>query len=134
MQSQLAAEQGWLRGETPRSFLAPRYNPSTQQLDVAKQAEKVLARRELASVLRTLEQHNRKRVLEQHKTPFLLGPYLFQIIISVEQRKSEHKQRPLLALSPSKVHTHFRKVSAKARALARMVRSSSDWRCCRTGC
>jgi hypothetical protein len=122
MQSQLAAEQVWLRGETPRSFLAPRYNPSPQQIDAAKQVEKVLARRELASVLRLLEQHNRQRVLERHKTPFLLGPYLFQIIISLEQRRSVHKQYPLLAHSPRKVRAHFREVAAHARALARALR------------
>ena len=91
---QLAAEQRWLRGEMPRSLLAPRYNPSPQQIDAAKQTEKVLARRELASVLRMLEQHNRQRMLERHKTPFLLGPYLFQIIISVEQRRSVRSNAP----------------------------------------
>jgi hypothetical protein len=122
MQSQLAAEQGWLRGETPRSFLAPRYNPSPQQIDAAKQAEKVLARRELASVLRMLEQHNRQRVLERHKTQFLLAPYLFHVISSVELRKSVHDQHPLLAKSPRKVHAHFRKVAAKTRDLARLIR------------
>jgi hypothetical protein len=114
---QLAAEQRWLHGETPRSFLAPRYNPSPQQIDAAKQAEKVLARRELGSVLRMLEQHNRQRA-----TPFLLAPYLFQIIISVEQRKSVREQCPLLAQSPRKVHAHFRKVAAHARAFARLLR------------
>ena len=119
---QLAAEQCWLRGEMPRSLLARRYNPSPQQIDAAKQTEKVLARRELASVLRMLEQHNRQRVLERHKTPFLLAPYLFQIIISVEQRRSVRKQYPLLAQSPRKVHAHFRKVAAQARALARLLR------------
>ena len=119
---QLAAEQCWLRGEMPRSLLARRYNPSPQQIDAAKQTEKVLARRELASVLRMLEQHNRQRVLERHKTPFLLAPYLFQIIISVEQRRSVRKQYPLLAQSPRKVHAHFRKVAAQARVLARLIR------------
>ena len=119
---QLAAEQRWLRGEMRRSILAPRYNPSPQQIDAAKQTEKVLARRELASVLRMLEQHNRQRVLERHKTPFLLGPHLYQIIISVEERRSVRKQCPLLAQSPRKVRAHFRKVAAQARALARLLR------------
>jgi hypothetical protein len=114
---QLAAEQRWLRGETPASFLAARYNPSQERIDIAKQVEKLLARPELTNVLCLLEEHNKQRA-----SPFLLGPYLFHVFNSVEQRKSVHEQSPLLAQSPRKVHAHFRKVAAKTRDLARLIR------------
>ena len=77
-------------------------------------------------MLRILEQHNNeqdnKKGRERNKSPFLLGPYLFQAIYSVEQKKTAIKGMPVLMRRPAELRAHFHEASAKARALARLLR------------
>jgi hypothetical protein len=116
---QLTAEKCWLRGETPKSILAPRknWNPPLEWIDIAERIEKVLAHRDLANFLRVLEKHNSNRV-----TPFLLGPYLFHVIHSVEARKDYFQMMPALGRRPAELRAHLQAASAKAKTLARLVR------------
>jgi len=116
---QLAAEKDWLSGKTPRSFLAPRANwkPPRQWVSIARRINKVLAHRDLTNFLRVLEKHNSNRA-----TPFLLGPYLFHVIHSVEARKDYLQMMPALGRRPAELRAHLQAVSAKAKTLARLVR------------
>jgi hypothetical protein len=114
---QLAAEKHWLRGEIQASFLAPRYKPSPAWIDIAKRVETFLSHHELKTVLRVLETHNCDR-----PKPFLLGPQLFGVILSIEARKTTVQMKPVLDRRPAEVRDHFQEASAKAKALAKLVR------------
>jgi hypothetical protein len=114
---QLAAERDWLCGKNPRSFLAPRCQPTREWVDIAGRVEKILACRELRDVLRMLEKQN----IDCSK-PFLLGPQLFGIIHSVEARKVSLQAMSVLGGRLAEVRAHFHDASAKARALAGLVR------------
>jgi hypothetical protein len=123
---QLSTEKAWLSGELPGSIFASHGNrrPAPLSIDIAKKIEKVLESCELAPVLRVLERHNNEQDNEKgrKRRPFLLAPYLFQAINSIEQRKTTLKRMPVLGRRPGETRTHFHEASAKARALARRVR------------
>jgi len=125
---QLPTEKAWVRGELPGSFLTSHGNRRSARLriDIAKKIEKVLDSCELMPVLRVLEKHNNqqnsKKGCGRRKSPFLLGPYLFHVMNSVELQKVIRETTPLLAQSPAKVRVHFKGASAKTKALARLVR------------
>src|SRR5262249_13490769 len=115
--SQLAAEIEWLR---QWKLLAERSNrrPRAEQWNsVVRQVEKVLQRPELAKFLIVLEKHNSAR-----KTPFLLGPHLFQVVGSVEDRRATRTRMPVLNRPPAEVRAHSQEGSAKSKALARLLR------------
>jgi hypothetical protein len=116
---QLHAETRWLRGEMPGSFLAPRKNwrPSREITQTAERALEILQRHELAKFRAVLEKCNRGR-----GRPFLLGPYLFQIIESVEERWAMLGRYPLLGRPAAEVRDHIRHVSTDAKALASLLR------------
>jgi hypothetical protein len=64
-----------------------------------------------------LEKHNSNRV-----APFLLGRCLFYVIVSVEEREGTLERMPVLARRPAEARIHFEEASAKAKALASLVR------------
>jgi hypothetical protein len=114
--SQLAAEIEWLRHW---KLLAERSNrrPLERWNSIVHQVEKVLHRPELARFLTVLEKHNSTR-----KTPFLLGPHLFQVVGSVEDRRTIRTNMPVLNRPPAEVRAHLQEGSAKSKALARLLR------------
>jgi hypothetical protein len=95
--SQLASEIEWLR---EWKLLAERSSrrPPERWNSIVHQVEKILHRPELAKFLTVLERHNGDR-----KTPFLLGPYLFQVIGSVEDRRAFRAKMPVLNRPPAEV-------------------------------
>src|SRR5215813_4939770 len=93
--SQLAAEIEWLK-------LLVKYSNSAQWISVVHQVEKALQCAELAKFLTVLEKHNSTR-----KTPFLLGPHLFQVIGSVEDRGTIRTKLPVLNRPPAEVRAHL---------------------------
>ena len=114
--SQLAAEIEWLR---QWKLLAERSSrrPPERWNSIVHQVEKVLHRPELAKFLTVLERHNSTR-----KTRFLLGPHLFQVIGSVEDRRAFRAKMPVMNRPPAEVRAHFQEGSAKSKALARLLR------------
>jgi hypothetical protein len=118
---QLDAETRWLRGKMPRSILAPRKNwrPSKEMTRTAEKALEILQHRELSKPLAVLEKFNSD---SERKGPFLLGPYLFRVIRSVEQRQAIRAKHPLLGAPPAEVRDHFRQTSTDAKALANLLR------------
>src|SRR5262249_24603845 len=97
--------------------------------------EKLLQSPELANVLLWLEKQN-KRLMSQPrlsleerrqgkqnpKTQFLLGPYLYRAIGSVNDREFGRARMPILKRPPAEVRGHYQKASAKSKVLAKMVR------------
>src|SRR5262249_10029033 len=114
--SQLAAEIEWLR---QWKLLAERGNrrPLERWNSIVHQVEKALHRPELAKFLTVLEKHNSTR-----KTPFLLGPHLFQVVGSVEDRRTIRTNMPVLNRPPAEVRAHLQEASAKSKALAKLLR------------
>jgi hypothetical protein len=114
--NQLAKEIEWLRA----SMLAPAPQlPSARAswTRIADRVENVLRASTLGELLGILEQHNRNK-----KNPFLLGPYVFQTIASVEARTVKRKEMLALDRPPAKVRAHFKDASAKSKELAVLLR------------
>lgn len=110
--NQLAAERQWLRRH-PRT-------------EIADRVESALAHPDLAIFIGNLEKHNRAlaadRQRRRNRSPFLLGPYLFHIIHSVQAREFTRAEMPVLNCPAAEVRSHFKEVSAKAKALAALLR------------
>jgi hypothetical protein len=123
---QLATERQWLRGQLAGSLLAPVANrhPSPASVKIAERVEKILMRPELARFLSVLGRHNSDRFNRESRnvSPFLLGPQLFHIIRSVQARRTFLENMPALDRPSAEVRAHFKNVSAKAKALARLLR------------
>ena len=117
---QLTAERSWLRGETDGSFLARRQNwrPPPAWIDIASRIEGILADPDLTNFFRVLDERNKQR-----GTRFLLAPHLFHIIHAANARQRTIAEMPALGRRPAELRASFKKASAKATALARLVRN-----------
>ena len=104
--AQLAAEERWLRGSI-----------ASTRPDVARRVEKILKRRELVQFLADIERHNADR-----KARFRLGPHLFQVIVSVDERLAARSKMPALDQPNAYLRTHFQDASTKSKALAKLLR------------
>jgi len=111
---QIAAEKRWL---SARVALQGNRGPLPQWANIVERIEKVLASPRLVDTLRALAEHNRNRA-----RPFLLAPYLRNILNSIEGRKTASRSMPDLTYPRAEVRKHFQEASAKARALSRLVR------------
>lgn len=111
--SQLAVEEEWLSSLACRTRLASGWK------DIVQRIRDVIARPELQNVLEALATHNQNR-----STPFLLAPYLFNIVLSLEMRNDNLRRMPALGRRPAELRSHFQVASAKAKALARLVRKA----------
>jgi hypothetical protein len=119
---QLALEIRWLHDEMLRS----------EQLEyrarIAKRVEKVLQDTKIAKFLTVLERHNkeqhnkRQKNKLRNKSPFLLGPYLFHVFASVEERGALRAKMPVLDRHTAEVRAHLQHISSKCKALADMLR------------
>jgi hypothetical protein len=116
---QLVVEKKWLCGESPGSMLAQQANSPSKLRHIAKRIDGVLARPKLRKVLEILATHNQNRSI-----PFLLGPCLFNIIHSLEARDDLLQRMPALGRGNAELRAHYRKASAKAKELARLVRKA----------
>jgi hypothetical protein len=115
---QLAAEKRWLRAEiSPRIAALRTRSPPDQWTSIAQQVEELLQRPELAKLLAVLKQRNKGR-----KAPFLLGPYLFQIVSSGKERRAAHARMSALDQPAANVRDHLKEVSAKSKGLAAHLR------------
>jgi hypothetical protein len=121
---QLAAEKEWLRGNTPGSMLARQANLPSSSREIAQRVESVLVRTELRNVLEVVATHNRNRPNRNRSSLFLLGPYLFNIIHSLEARSDTQLSMPALGWGNAELRAHYRKASANAKELARLVRKA----------
>jgi hypothetical protein len=135
---QLVAETQWLRGDEPGSSPAARgsWRPPEHWASVAERVEKVLRHPELAKFLTVLERHNtsqRTQFLGQPRGDphnpnirqsalFLIGPYLCQILQSVEARRAAHEKFSALDRPAADFRAHFQKAATKIRALAALLR------------
>jgi hypothetical protein len=148
--SQLNEELKWLRGEPgsdkpASSMLDPRLHPQEGWTEIVERVETVVKNPELSSFLTILQDHNsrkpdtpasrspvrkrrelfwrsRRSTCRRRRSPFLLSPYLFHIIHSVEARCETSAQWPALDRPPAKIRAHFQEASAKAKALASLLR------------
>jgi hypothetical protein len=136
--AQLAAEIEWLVNEAgtewrPRSDTAGavRVNcrplPALVRPGLATQIEEILHRPELLPLLRIIGQHNsRPREIPGRRLPqkdnFLLGPYLFQVLISVEGRNEQRRRLPALDQPAAQVRDHLQDVAANCKNLAALIR------------
>jgi hypothetical protein len=109
---QLAKEIEWLRGPPSVRTLAP-----DAWTSIANRVEKVLQNPALSELLDILDRHNRNE-----KRPFLLGPYVFQIIQSVEERWAMRRKVPSLNQPPALVRARFETASRKSKELADLLR------------
>jgi hypothetical protein len=115
---QLAAEKRWLRAEiSPRIAALRTRSPPDQWTSIAQQVEELLQRPELAKLLAVLKQQN-----EGLNAPFLLGPYLFQVVSSIEERRDAQAKMPAIGRSAAEVREHLLMASAKSRDLAACLR------------
>ena len=117
--NQLAAEMRWLRGEISPGIAAAlrTRSPPDRCTCIARQVEGLLQRSELAEFLAVLKQHN-----EARRTPFLLGPYLFQVISSIEGLRAAHAKMPALDQPAAEVRDHLLEASIKSKDLAARLR------------
>jgi hypothetical protein len=111
--NQLAAERQWLGQRHPRT-------------EIADCIESALAHPDLTIFIGKLEKRNRalaaNRERRRNRSPFLLAPYLLHIIHSVQARKFARAAMPVLDGPAAEVSSHFKEVSAKAKALAAILR------------
>jgi hypothetical protein len=111
--NQLAAERQWLGQRHPRT-------------EIADQIESTLTHPDLAIFIGNLEKRNRalaaNRERRRNRSPFLLAPYLLHIIHSVQAPKFARAEMPVLDGPAAEVRSHFKDVSAKAKALAAILR------------
>ena len=120
--NQLAAELRWLRGECPKSFLAPRpksfWFPPEKWTRIARRVEKILQKPELTKFLGKLAHHN-----AQHPgDPFLLGPQLFGVFRSLEERSATISRMPVLNRTDAEIRAHLKNASATSKTLAAQLR------------
>ena len=116
---QLAVEKEWLCGKTPGSMLARQANSPSKWRDIAQRIHSVLGRFELRKVLEVLATHNQNRA-----RPFLLGPYLFNIVLSVDARNDILQKMPALGRRNAELRAHYQEVSVKAKEFAKLVRKA----------
>jgi hypothetical protein len=138
--AQLAAEIEWLVNAAGTDW-RPRFDtagavrvncrtaPALVRPELATRIEDILYRPELVSALRIIEQHNSQpREIPGRRLPqkdhFLLGPHLFQILVSVESRKALRQRLPVLDQPAAEVRGDLRKVAADCEVLAALVRKS----------
>ena len=129
--TQLDAELEYFR--RIRDSTAPKKPLHTQE--TIDRVEKLLQSPELAKVLLWLENQN-KRLMSQPrlsleerrqgkqnpKTQFLLGPYLYQAIGSVNDRAFGRARMPILKRPPADVRGHYQRASVKSEDLAKKLR------------
>jgi hypothetical protein len=118
--SQLNEELKWLRG--------PRLHHQEGWTKIVERVETVVKSPELSSFLTILQDHNssRRSTCRRRSSPFLLAPYLFHIIHALEERwQPERRKRwPALDRPPAELRAHFQEASAKAKALASLLRKA----------
>jgi hypothetical protein len=88
----------------------------------------ILGRPELVRVLGVVGQHNcTPKIIPGRRgitlgQPFLLSPYLWHVLTTVEQRCQRRAKLPALDQPPAQVQAHLQDVAAKCRALADLIR------------
>jgi hypothetical protein len=134
---QLAAEIEWLVNAAgtewrPRCDTAGairvncRTLPALVRRELATQIEEILYRPDLVPLLRIIEEHNSQpREIPGRRLPqndrFLLGPHLFQVLVSVESRSEVRQRLPVLDQPAAEVRSHLQKVAADCKILAALV-------------
>jgi hypothetical protein len=124
---QLAVEVKWLAGRhLPDSFLKRLPESSPVEQEINARVRETLGDPRLVPFLNILNQHNGRPRCEPgrrtpSKTPFLLGPHLFGILDSVRARKEIREKIPVLDQPAAEVRAHLKEVSAKCRALAKLI-------------
>jgi hypothetical protein len=101
--------------------------PALVSPDLATQIEKILWHSDMAPLLKIIEQHNsQSREVPGRRLPrkdnFLLGPHLFQVLVSVQSRDELRQRLPVLDQPAAEVRNHLQKVAADCKALAALIR------------
>jgi hypothetical protein len=117
---QLKRELEWLHGDTDDSLLSKRLaTPLDRWIRFAERIEQVLTNAEAAGTLAILEEHNKKN---NQDNLFLLSPYLFCVIKTVEDRWDHLAKMPVLDRPFAEVRDHFYEASTKCKELADLLR------------
>ena len=125
--TQLAAEIEFLTGRLPGSFLAMPELPLSFR-DIPDRVEGILRHPDLVPFLSILERHNRSpKIIPGRRLPapgphFLLAPHLFQVLMSVEDRRTLRVKLPAFDQPAAEVRMHLQTVSARCRSLANLIR------------
>jgi hypothetical protein len=125
---QLEVEIEWLAGRLPGSFLRTPPELSLADREIVSRIENILRHPDLAPFLNMLERHNRNpKILPGRRLPrpgphFLLGPHLFQVLMSVEARRALRAKLPTLDKPAAEVRAHLQMVSGRCIRLANLIR------------
>jgi hypothetical protein len=106
---QRALELQWLEGSVPRS--PPRWK------GIAKRVADVLRSGELDGFLALLADHNAGK-----PAPFLVGPKIFQALLSQDARKDARARMRVLCKTPAEVRDDIQNAAEKCTALAGLLR------------
>jgi hypothetical protein len=121
--AQLAVEIDWLAA----SFHEKPEIPSSFR-DIAKRVEDVLRYPDLVPFLYILERHNHiPKIIPGRRLPapgphFLLGPHVFQVLMSAESRRALRAKLPAFDQPAAEVRAHLQTVSTRCRRLANLIR------------
>ena len=101
--------------------------PALVRPELERRIKEILYRPELVPLLELIERHNsqpqevRGRRLPR-KDNFLLGPHLFQVLVSVESRDELRQRLPVLGRPAAEGRDHMRKVAQDCQTLAAVIR------------
>ena len=131
---QLARETQWLRGEIPASMLALRKDKRSQLTSIDRKIEEVLQKPQLRKFLALLDRHNKdvekhnkdlgRYDRDQRRATFLLAPYLFHAVSSVDARLAAVLKMPAIDQPTAEVRKHFQDASTKSKVLAQLLRKA----------
>ena len=129
---QLAAETEWLVKAARTEWVARTDGagfdpvPALVRAELETRMKEILRHPELGPLLGIIEQHNSQpRELPGRRLPqkdnFLLGPHLFQVLVSVQSRNEVHQRLPVLDQPAAEVRNHLQKVATDCKALAALI-------------
>ncbi len=132
-QRQLAAEIEWLARAARTEWVARNDGvgfdavPALVPSELEARIKEILYCPKLASLLNIIRKHNSQlREVPGRRLPqrdnFLLGPHLFQVLISVQNRNEMRQRLPLLDQPAAEVRNHLKKVAKDCEALAALIR------------
>jgi hypothetical protein len=100
--------------------------PAFVRPDIATRIKEILCCPRLGPVLASIGKHNTQpREIPGRRLPwkdhFLLGPHLFQVLVSVQARNELRQQLPVLAQPAAEVRKHLQKAATHCEALAGLI-------------
>jgi hypothetical protein len=124
--AQLEVEIEWLAGRLPGSFLRSLPELSPAYREIVRRIEDILRHPDLVPFLNILERYNRSpKIIPGRRLPvqgphFLLGPHVFQVLVSVEDQRALRAKLPAFDQPAAEVRAHLQTVSDRCRRSANL--------------